>query len=328
MRTALSILLAVLAGLLAALSLVGARAEALVHTPQPLQRIAGPMSEDPGLRAALPEEVGSIVSEQLPEAVPSFLQDGVGDLVSAAADGLVADERFPGVWAETLEQTRTDWVSRLSALQQGQVPAAAGTLHLQLTPILDLGLDRIAASAETLPGGSVLAPAFREGADRIVSEGGTDTGAGPDGGASPLEVDLTVPDPDTVPMDAVAWTVGNLYRWPWLVGTSAVLVLLALMAAPQRRKGTALFVAGVTVLAVGAAGRWALERMAPAADLDGIARAAAASLLEGVRAYALPDTLLLVVGGGVLAVLGLITALVSGLRPGTDRARRSGAGAR
>ncbi|MGM7668684.1 hypothetical protein [Microbacterium sp. A93] len=332
MRTALSILLAALAGLLAALSLVGARAEALVHTPEPLQRIAGPMSEDPGLRAALPDEVGGIVSEQWPDAVPSFLQDSFSDLVSAAADGLVTDERFPAVWAETLEQTRTDWVGRLAAIHQdegspgggGGPDPEAGTLHLQLTPIIGLGVDRLAASAETLPGGSVIARAVREGGDRIVSGAGTGTGTGtgPDGGASPLAVDLTVPDPDAVPMDAVAWTVHHLYRWPWLAGTSAVLLLLALMAAPRRRKGTPLFVAGITALAVGAAGRWALGRLGPAADMEGLARAAAASLLDGIRGYAMPDTLLLMVGGGTVAVLGLITVLVSGLRPLS--ARRSG----
>lgn len=303
MRTALSILLAVLAGLLVSLSLVGARAEALVHTPGPVQQIAGPMSEDPAVRAALPEEVEGIVAEQLPDAVPSVLQEGLGDLVGSAvgsaADGLVADERFPAAWAHSLEQTRTDWVGRLA-------DGDAGTVHLQLAPVVDLGVDRLAAAAETLPGGSVLAPAVREGAERIEA---------------PLAVDLAVPDPETVPMDTLAWTVEHLYRWPWLAGTSAVLLLLALMAAPRRRRGTPLVIAGITVLALGAFSRWGLERLAPAADLEGLARVAASSLLEGIRGYALPDTVLLMVGGGIVAAVGLVTALVSGTRRGTAAER-------
>ncbi|MEO9247898.1 hypothetical protein ABDK96_09410 [Citricoccus nitrophenolicus] len=308
MRTALSILLAVLAGLLAALSLVGARAEALVHTPEPLQRIAGPMSEDPALREALPAELAEVVGDQLPEGLPGFLESSVTGLVQGAAGGLVTDERFPAAWAETVEQTRTDWAGRMDRLAgRGTTPASdpgaqAGTVHLQTGPLLDLGIDRLAASVSGLPGGETVSQTLRDGLDGAAAD-------------SPVRsVDLSVPDPETVDPDAVAWAVDNLYRWPWLAGTAAVLVLLALMVAPRRRKGTPLVAAGITVLAAGAVARWALGRMAPAADLDGIARAAAGSLLDGVRDYAMPDTLLLIVGGGVVAALGLMVALVSGLR--------------
>lgn len=320
MRTVLSILLAALAGLLASLSLVGARAEALVHTPEPVQQIAGPMSEDPELRAALPAEIGDIVGEQLPAAVPSWMQAGLGDLVSSAADGLVTDERFPAAWAQSLELTRTDWVGRLDRFGGTGTESADSTLHLQLAPIFDLGVDRIVASAETLPVGALLAPAVRESADRIAAEGGTGAGTGPDGGPSPLALDLAVPDPEAVPMGTVAWTVANLYRWPWLAGTSAVLVLLALMAAPRHRRGIPLVIAGITVLAVGALSRWGLDQLAPAAGQEGVARAVAASLVEGIREYALPDTLLLMVGGGIVTALGLVVALLSGRTVGhTER---------
>ncbi|MFB9071267.1 hypothetical protein ACFFX0_08690 [Citricoccus parietis] len=106
----------------------------------------------------------------------------------------------------------------------------------------------------------------------------------------------------------------NLYRWPWLAGTAVVVALLALWAAPRRRKGTPLFVAGLTALAAGGVSRWALGRMEPDAGLEGIARVAADSLLEGIRDYAMPDTLILIIGGGVVAALGLLVGLASGLR--------------
>lgn len=323
MRTALSILLAVLAGLLAALSLVGARAEALIHTPDPLQRIAGPMAQDPGLRQALPEEVAGLVEDQLPDSLPSFVQDGLGGLIGGAAGGLATDERFPAAWAETVELTRADWAGRMDRIAaEGTTtagdpgadaadsaggpaePGGSGTVHLQTEPLLELGIDRLTETVSGLPGGQDVSQALADGLEGAAAE------------SSVLSVDLSVPDPETVDPDVVAWTVTNLYRWPWVAGTSVVLLLLGLLAARRRRRGTPLFVAGFTILACGAAARWALGRMAPAADLEGIARAAAGSLLDGVRDYAMPDTLVLIVGGGVLAALGLVTALVSGLRTG------------
>ncbi|GAA1671847.1 hypothetical protein GCM10010977_17010 [Citricoccus zhacaiensis] len=324
MRTVLSILLAVLAGLLAALSLVGARAEALVYTPGPLQQIAAPMSEDPQLREALPGEISSLVEDQLPEEMPGFAQSAASRLVEGVASGLVEDDRFPAAWSAVLEETRLDWVSRIDRLAtEGTTPAGtsgaggaadgggaeaavSGTVHLQAAPLVDLGLDRMAEAISGVPGGEAVAEMLREGMD---------AGAG-ETGESLLSVDLAVPDPDTVPMDAVVLVVDNLYRWPWLAGTAAVLTLLALWAAPRRRKGTPLFIAGLAVLAAGGVSRWALGRMEPATDLQGIARVAAESLLEGIRDYAMPDTLILIVGGGVVAALGLLVGLASGLRSG------------
>lgn len=303
MRTVLSILLAALAGLLAALSLVGARAEALVHTPEPLQRIAGPMSQDPQLQAALTAELVEVVGDELPDGLPGFLQSGLTRLVEGAAGGLAADERFPAAWSQTVEQTRTDWVTRMDRLAAQSAEGAAGTVHLQTAPLVELGAERLSdALADALAG----VPGAETVQERLE-------GAAGQVDPSVLAVDLSVPDPQVVDLEAVAWTVEHLHRWPWLAGASAVLALLALLIAPRRRRGTPLFVAGVTVLAVGAASRWALERMAPAPDLDGIARAAAASLLQGLRDDAMPDTLLLVAGGGILAALGLLIGLVSGL---------------
>ncbi|NUL46207.1 hypothetical protein F7P69_13535 [Cellulosimicrobium funkei] len=307
MRTVLSILLAALAGLLAALSLVGARAEALVYTPEPLQQIAAPMSEDPQLQEALPREISSLVEDQLPEQVPGFAQAAASGLVERAAGGLVEDDRFPTAWSAALEETRLDWISRIDRLAEGDT-STSGTVHLQAAPLLELGLDRLAESLSGVPGGEAVAEMLREGmADEL--------GAGnEEGGESLLSVDLAVPDPEKVPTDVVVVIVENLYRWPWLAGTAAVVALLALWAAPRHRKGTPLFIAGLTVLAAGGVGRWALERMEPAADLEGIARVAADSLLEGIRDYAMPDTLILIVGGGVVAALGLLVGLVSGRR--------------
>lgn len=307
MRTVLSILLAALAGLLAALSLVGARAEALVYTPEPLQQIAAPMSEDPQLQEALPGEISSLVEDQLPEQMPGFVQSAASGLVEGVASGLVEDDRFPAAWSSVLEETRLDWVSRIDRLAEGDT-TTSGTVHLQAAPLVELGVDRLAESVSGVPGGEAVAETLREGLAAGQEAGNEEAGE------SLLSVDLAVPDPDAVPTDVVVLIVENLYRWPWLAGTAVVVALLALWAAPRRRKGTPLFIAGLTVLAAGGVSRWALGRMEPAADLEGIARVAADSLLEGIGDYALPDTLILIVGGGVVAALGLLVGLVSGFR--------------
>jgi hypothetical protein len=327
MRTALSILLAALAGLLAVLALVGARAEALVYTPGPLQRIAGPMAADERLRQAVPEELGTLVREQLPEGLPGFLQSGADRLVQGAADGLVEDGRFPAAWAASLEQSRTDWVDRIDYLAREQpVPGAEGTagagtagaatVHLQTAPLVDLGLDRLSETLEPWPGGGTVADAARQAVDEAVAGSG----------GTLLAVDLAFPDPQTVPVDTVVLVADNLHRWPWLAGASGVLALLALLAAPRRRKGVPLLAAGLVVLVAGAAGRWGLQLMGPPPDATGIARAASASLLEGIRTYALPDTVLLMAAGAVLLVLGIVVSLVAA-RTGARSRPEGGRGA-
>ncbi|MFC7400800.1 hypothetical protein [Citricoccus sp. GCM10030269] len=334
MRTPLSILLAALAGLLAALSFVAARADDLVHTPEPLQQIAGSMSQDQRLREAVPEELGRLVEEQLPDAGDSggswdgfagLLQTGLVQLVQRSAEGLVTDERFPAAWSEVIEQTRTDWVARIDRLAEDLPTPAdaareaaswdaaspsesspsesspaddAATVHLQIAPLMDLGVDRLADAVSGVPGGESIAETLENG----LADASED---------SLTSVDLSVPDPDAVPRDAMVMTVDNLHRWPWLAGASAVLALVALLVAPRRRRGVPLVVLGMTILAVGVVCRWGLEEMAPAAGVDGIARAASASLLDGIRDYWMPDTAILLGCGGLALAMGAVTTMVS-----------------
>ncbi|MGD6979830.1 MULTISPECIES: hypothetical protein [Citricoccus] len=317
MRTALSLVLAVLAGLLASLALAGARLEALVHTPGPLQRIAGPMSEDPRLRAALPGQVTSLVRENLPAQLPSFLQEGLMGLVQGAVDGLVHDDRFPDAWAQTLEQTRVDWVERLEAVETGAAGPADATVHLHLAPLADLGVERLSESVEMLPGGEAVGRAVREGAEQALGDL-QDPVSGDDAGASPLVVDLNVPDPAEVSGQRLAQVVSLLPQWPWLAGGAVAAGLLALLTAPRGRRWGVLVAAGATAVLAGVIGWWALGRL-EVTGVTGLARIAAESLTEGVRQYALPDTVLLMAGGALVAALGGLAGLFSRGRSGRRR---------
>lgn len=316
MRTVLSLVLAVLAGLLASLALVGARLDALVHTPGPLQQIAGPMSEDPGLRAALPGQLESLVQENLPDQVPSFLQAGLLELAKGAADGLVGDDRFPGAWSQTLELTRVDWVERVEAIETGTTGPADATLHLQLAPLAGLGVDRLSESVEMLPGGEAAGSAIREGAEQALAD--LQGPAAGDDGASPLVVDLNIPDPAEVSGQRLAQVVSLLPQWPWLAGGALVAGLLALLTAPRGRRWTVLVAAGGTAALAGAIGWWGLGRL-EVTEVSGLARIAAESILQGVRDYAVPDTVMLMAGGALVVALGVVSGWFSRSAAGRRR---------
>ncbi|QCU77626.1 hypothetical protein E7744_04915 [Citricoccus sp. SGAir0253] len=309
MRTVTALVLAVLAGVLAVLAIAGSRIEALVHTPGPAQEIAGPMARDPELGSGLARRVEDVVGRRLPDAVPSFLAAPLLDLVGGAVDGLVGDGRFAQAWSRAVEQTRVDWVDRLERIESAPgtgTPPDDGTVHLQLAPLAELGVDRLAESVAPLPGGEAAARALREGAGEALAGTG-------DGGSSPLSVDLGTPDPARVDPRWVATGVSLLPQWPWLAVGAVVAAVLALVLAPRGRRWLVLVAAGATVLAAGAAGRWGLER-ADVGAVDGLARLAARSLLDGVREYAIPDTVTLMAGGALVAVLGLVAGLVSRAR--------------
>ncbi|HEY4616499.1 MAG TPA: hypothetical protein VIG75_13655, partial [Citricoccus sp.] len=234
MRTVTSLALAVLAGLLAALALAGARADALVHTPGPLQRIAGPMVQDPQLRQALPEQVAGLVAQNLPEHTPALLEEGVQLLAEGAAQGLVTDERFPEAWSQSLERTRVDWVDRLEgiAAEPGTpVRPEQSTVHLHLAPVAAVGVDRLAETAGALPGGQEVERLVRDRAGEVLAEDGESRGATAPG-AAPLVVDLGVPDPARVSGARLAQAVALLPSWPWVAVGAGVAGLLALWMAP------------------------------------------------------------------------------------------------
>jgi hypothetical protein len=328
LRTVLSLVLAVLAGLLASLALVGSRMEAVVHTPGPLLEIAGPMADDPELLQAIPGTVADVVQGQLPDSVPSFLQDGVGELVVGAADGLVSDDRFSQAWASVLDDSRTDWVHRLALIHAeegagtagagGEASSAAGsgtpdgsasTLHLQLSPVVALALDRLEGRLEALQGGAAAMDAFRRGAEDATADG-----------SSLLVVDLGFPDPDVVSPQALAWVVAWLPRWPWLAGAAVISAVLGLLLAPRGRGWMVLVVTGVTVALSGLGLWWGLGQLGTdptAGGFTDLARIATDSLVTGLRDYAMPTVVQLAAGGALVTALGMAAALFS--RRGADR---------
>lgn len=307
LRLLLSLLLALAAGLLAALAVAGARLDALVHTPEPLQRIAGPVVEMDSVQRGLPPAVSGAVREQIPDQLPDQFEEGIVQLVEGAATGLLEDRRFTDAWSAALEQTRTGWLDQLGqARTQHQDGAAlapdAATVHMELGPIADLGQERIVEALRQIPFGDLAADAVEENTPQDHR----------------IAVDLNVPDPQVITPDQVVWTEHNVRHWPWLAVAAVAALVAALVLAPGRQRFTALAASGVAAAAAGIAGRHGLESL-EATGTTGVARAVAEGLISGIRSYALPDTTVITVAGGVAVALGVVGMLIASARSGTGR---------
>lgn len=310
LRLLLSLLLAVAAGLLTALSVAGARLDALAHTPEPLQEIAGPVVELDSVQRDLPPAVSGAVRDQIPDLLPAQFEEGIVQLVEGAAEGLLSDDRFTQAWSDTLEQTRTDWLAKLDAARSDQsgsaLPADAATVEMQIGPIADLGQDRIVEGLRQIPFGEMAADAVEENTQQDHR----------------IALDLNVPDPEVITPQQVVWLEQNVRHWPWLAAGAVLSLVLSLLLAPGRQRFTALATAGVTAAAAGVAGRYGLESM-EAVGTTGVAHAVADGLIAGVREYALPDTTLIIVGGGVAVAVAVLGMLIGSARSGTPRVASS-----
>ena len=149
-RNILAIVLLVLAVLLGAGSLLGSAATTVVHTPEPLQRILGPLATDPQLRRELPDELGAALEERITggAAVPPQLAGALQNAIAAAGAAMLDDPGFPAAWEQTIEEARADFTARMAEAKGTEQV----TLRLDLAPLLGSGWGTLQASLE----GSVL----------------------------------------------------------------------------------------------------------------------------------------------------------------------------
>lgn len=306
MRNLLAIMLAVVTGLLAVASVAAWRVDTVLHTPETLEQIASESADGPALRESAPELIGSAAGSAVDEAVPGFAQDMVSSTTESLASDIVADPGFDAAWAASLEQTRTGWVEQLrevrTALDAGDdVAADAGQLQLDISPLAGLSADVVTGSlqeaVEGIPFGDQLSGVIDEVSGEIPDE---------------LTVATDLPPAEHVTARHLAFAESTVGYW-WLVGAAAVVsVLVSLLVA--RRKALVWLVTGVTVAAAGWLTRGGLEQVFAdtIAGAQGTAEAGVVeSLVGGFRTVVLPDTVALILGGGVLIAIGLVTMLVS-----------------
>lgn len=291
---------AVVAGALIAFAVAGARWDALIHTPEPLQKIAGPVAALDSVQQTLPVAVGDAVREQVPDVLPGGVEDAMAALARGAADGLISDEEFEAAWGDAVEQTRTGWLAKLDRQRTEEAPgrelaADAATVELQIGPIADLAQTRLEEGVQELPFGDLAVRALRDAV----------------GSGHQIAVDLNVPSADLVAPAHVLWLEEHSRLWPGLAVGAGICMVLGVALAPAGRRWMTLVAAGAVAIAVGMVGRMGLQGLG-ATGTTGAAHAVAQGLIQGVQNYALPDTTVIMVAGAVLAVIGGLGGLLRG----------------
>jgi hypothetical protein len=232
LRNLAAVLLLMLAVLLGTASLLGSAATTMIDTPEPLQRILGPLATDPELRRVLPAELGSALGARITEgtAVPQLLAGQLQNAISAAAGALLDDPGFPEAWGTTIESARADFTERLAAASAGEQV----TLRLDLAPLLGSGYDTLQASLDGSALGSLLPTTLS---------------------MPPAVLDTGWPEAQQLPTETLNTWLAVARGWGWLLAGAVVAAAAGVLLATRVGRPWAVFAAGTTALALGGAAR-------------------------------------------------------------------------
>lgn len=277
MRTLLSAVLALLALVVAAGGLASAWLDGNLVEESGFVALAAPLGEDADFQAALTDALAQEATATT--GLPEQLEDVVEPLIRDAAAAVTGSSGYPAAWAEAL---------RLShAVTFARAPDAADPVPAVLT--LDLG--------------PVMA---------LVAE---DIG-GPLGVDVPLPADTTIDIGSLERGGLLSGLADVVQAWRLYLAGAAVLALLALVIA--RRRGTTLALLGLGVAGIGAIGLLAADWIPGAAARTPGTSALADVFLRGLAGRAgagiAEDSVPLVIGGLVVAVIGVLAQFLLGRR--------------
>src|SRR5699024_10721302 len=156
MRNFLAVILAIVAGVTASVGLVSWKLDGVINQPEPIQDILGSGEAAEQLKAAVPDAIGAMASDSIDIAV---VGDAVNSAVSSGVGEVTEHEDFDQAWAESLEQTRADWVARSESLR-GQMDAGESIaenatdsqLQLHLDPVAEVGVSVLNGALSDVPG--------------------------------------------------------------------------------------------------------------------------------------------------------------------------------
>lgn len=288
-RSLLALLL-MSAGVIAALGGVIAQwLDTTARTPEPMQAIVGPVASDPRVLGAIVVELTAAVVEQLPPALDGVpgLRDQVEALVTLSMSEISASEGFTQAWEESIDLSRTDFVTALDLMSDG---GDAPTLWLSLAPFVELGEARL---AEISP--EILRPYVAQI-------------------PMPENPRIALGRPDTVQAGYAADALSLARHWVWFYGAAAALAILGLAAGSRRGR----WVAWILAVAGGLAGlvlaRGLLAERAAAPGGDSLAAVVQAALVDGTTSSLLAWTAPAVTAGWALLILGGVGLLVTWAR--------------
>lgn len=292
MRNFLAVLLAVVAGVTAALGLVAWKLDGLIHQPEPVQDMLGSGEAAEEFKSAVPDALGSMADDTTGVAV---IDEALGAAISAVAGELRSHPDFDEAWAQSLELTRTNWVDQISTLRDrmnaGEPIAENSTeaqLQLRLDPIGQLAVSE-------LPGGEELA---------------TDD-------ATEISVQTAIPPVSMLTAEQVVLAEELITLWPVVLVIGGIVFLMALLIATNGSRWIPWLVTGLVVAVSGAATKFGFSQMQN--DLLERAEGSPAHslmqpLLRAVQDWADPQIIVLLVAGGGLAILGIVGGLIASNR--------------
>lgn len=341
MRTVLSVLAALLAGLLALVATAGALVDEVAHRPETLRGITEQVATDDAVRAAIPRAVTDVVEDAVPDQVPEPLTQWAEDLTRPIAESVAEDPKVVQGWSDTADEARRAWLIDLERARGSEDPVPGGRFDIPFGPVAQTGLVSALGEVETtlredglaLPGQGIAEALL--GVD--VGDWAADTLIAPlyDRAAqlrdsTELTMTVEVEALSGVDRSTVALWVAASAHWQWAAVAALVLLLAAVVLAPAGRRGLALAVAGLTVLlgTLGLRRALAPESFAVSAP-EGVPDGVAALVREVQRAVvpALEGALApwfegLLWGGAALAALGILVALAE-LLVGRSRRHRT-----
>lgn len=306
MRNFLAVILAIVAGVTASVGLVSWKLDGVINQPEPIQDILGSGEAAEQLKAAVPDAIGAMASDSIDIAV---VGDAVNSAVSSGVGEVTEHEDFDQAWAESLEQTRADWVARIESLR-GQMDAGESIaenatdaqLQLHLDPVAEVGVSVLNEALSDVPGAT-------DGLD-LQPE---------------LTVDTSVPPVTMLTAEQVVLAEELITLWPVVLVIAGIVFLMALLVATNGSRWIAWLVTGLVAAISGALVKFGFvqmqNRVLDAAE-DTPQLAMLRPFLRAVQEWADPQLIVLMVAGVGVALLGILGGFISSNRQRTGGSAR------
>lgn len=231
-RKFLALLLAILTVLAAGIGLGARTTDQLINTPEPLQRILGPLATNDQLREILPQvlstQLTTQITDNIPLPIPAALRGVLEKAIATSTGALINDAQFVTAWNTTIENTRRDYVEKLDNAMSENLTNA--TLELDLAPLLTSAYGTLYSSLS----GSMLGALLPE----TIS-------------MPPVLVDTNWPDEQTLSAQEANRWLSLAGAWGWFIAAAGVLALAAMLVAPRGFRGKTLIALGISAAILG-----------------------------------------------------------------------------
>lgn len=231
-RKSVALLLAILAVLAAGIGLGARTADQLINTPEPLQRILGPLATHEQLREILPQvlstQLTTQITDNIPLPIPSALSGSLEKAIAISTGALINDAQFETAWNTTIENTRRDFVKKLDNAKAENINQA--TVELDLAPLLTSAYGTLKASLSGSMLGALL-PA-------TIS-------------MPQVMVDTNWPAEETLSAQEANRWLDLAGAWGWFIAVAGILAVAAMVVAPRGFRGKTLIALGVSAAVLG-----------------------------------------------------------------------------